>query len=210
MKRTLTTAAILLLLSACFESHTPLGPPGAVALGASFVGTWRCHTPTMESNEIMTITVLPFDEQQLLVELKESTIVGDVEQSRPSDIDRYRFYPSQLEDKSRDSDTADKSRESDTADTSRDSDTADKSRDSDTADTSGPQILWNAQELGQTTWQFVRIKQADKSSLTAQIVEDNALQGETEQEKLSDLRKRVSDEAIYGDAISCKRMGNED
>ena len=192
MKRTLTTAAILLLLSACFESHTPLGPPGAVALGASFVGTWRCHTPTMESNEIMTITVLPFDEQQLLVELKESTIVGDVEQSRPSDIDRYRFYPSQLEDKSRDSDTADKSRESDTA------------------DTSGPQILWNAQELGQTTWQFVRIKQADKSSLTAQIVEDNALQGETEQEKLSDLRKRVSDEAIYGDAISCKRMGNED
>ena len=170
MKRTLVSAALLLLLSACFESDTPLGPPGAIARGSSFVGIWRCHTPTMASNEIMTITVLPFDAQQLLVELKESAIVGDVEQSRPSDIDRYRFYPSQLDGKS------------------------------------GPQILWNAQELGKSNWVFVRIKQAGKSNLTAQIVQDDALQGKTESEKLSDLRSRVSDEAIYGEAISCKQL----
>ena len=172
MKRTLVSAALLLLLSACFESHTPLGPPGAVARGSSFVGIWRCHTPTMASNEIMTISVLPFDEQQLLVELKESTVVGDVEQSSLSDIERYRFYPSQIPAKS------------------------------------GAQIVWNAQELDlsatASNWVFVRIKQADQSSLTAQIVQDDALQGKTEQEKLSDLRKRVSDEAIYGEAITCK------
>ncbi len=176
MNRTLVSAALLLLLSACFESHTPLGPPGAIARGSSFVGTWRCHTPTMESNEIMTITVLPFDEQQLLVELKESVMVGDVEQSRPSDIERYRFYPSQIASKS------------------------------------GAQILWNAQELGLSatapTWVFVRIKQAGNSSLTAQIVQDSALLGENELQKLNDLRKRVGDEAIYGEAISCKRVAN--
>ena len=174
MNRTLVSAALLLLLSACFESNTPLGPPGAMARGSSFVGVWRCRTPTMASNEIMMITVLPFDEHQLLLELKESTIVGDVEQSSPSDIERYRFYPSQLEAKS------------------------------------GPQILWNAQELGTPNWVFVRIKQADKTSLTAQIVQDDALQGESEAEKLSDLRKRVSDEAIYGEAIRCKRVTDAD
>ena len=170
MNRTLVSAALLLMLSACFESHTPLGPPGAMARGSSFVGVWHCHTPAMASNEIMTITVLPFDEQQLLLELKESTIVGDAEQSSPSDIDRYRFYPSQLPAKS------------------------------------GAQILWNAQELGTPNWVFVRIKQANQSSLTAQIVQDDALQGKSEAEKLSELRERVSDEVIYGDAISCKRV----
>ena len=170
MNRILLSAALLLLLSACFESHTPLGPPGEIARGSSFIGTWRCHTSTMESNEIMTLTVLPFDEQQLLLELKESSVIGDVEQPSASDIDRYRFYPSQLASKS------------------------------------GPQILWNAQELGQTTWQFVRIKQADKSNLVAQIVQDDALLGKTEPEKLGELRKRVGDEAIYGEAIRCKRV----
>lgn len=174
MNRALVSAALLLLLSACFESQTPLGPPGAVARGSSFVGTWRCRTPTMESNELMTLTVLPFDEQQLLLELKESTIVNGTEQSRASDIDRYRFYPSEIANKA------------------------------------GAQILWNAQELDlsatEPPWEFVRIKQLSNSSLVAQIVQDDALRGETELEKLSDLRKRVRDEAIYGDAISCKRV----
>ena len=187
MQRTLVSAAVLLLLSACFESHTPLGPPGEVARGASFIGVWRCHTPTMESDEIMTITVLPFDEHQLLLELKELTLVDGVEQSSPSDIERYRFYPSEI---------------------------AAKSGGSDTPDKADPQILWNAQELGLSAsapaWTFVRIKQANKSSLIAQIVQDNALQGKSEQEKLSDLRKRVSDEAIYGEAISCKRVTDAD
>jgi|GEM_PF-1456440 len=174
MNRTLVSAALLLLLSACFESSVPLGPPGATARSSSFVGTWRCTTPTMESNEIMTLTVLPFDEQQLLLELKESTIVNGTEQSSASDIARYRFYPSEIVDKV------------------------------------GAQILWNAQELGLSAtahaWAFVRIKQTDKSKLVAQIVQDDALQGKTEPEKLSNLRKRVRDEAIYGDAISCKRV----
>ena len=176
MNRTLIGAAVLLMLSACFEAHTPLGPPGAIARGSSFLGTWRCQTPTMASNEIMTITVLPFDEQQLLVELKESVVLGDVEQPSPADIERYRFYPSAI------------------------------------ATQSGVQILWNAQELGwreaAPTWVFVRIKQSGKSSLVAQIVQDSALRGKTEREKLSELRKRVGDEAIYGDAISCKRVAN--
>ncbi len=205
MQRTLVGAAVLLLLSACFESHTPLGPPGEVARGASFVGVWRCHTATMESDEIMTITVLPFDEHQLLLELKELTVVDGVEQSSPSDIERYRFYPSEI---------AAKSRGSDTPDQSRGSDTPDQSRASDTPDQSGPHILWNAQELGLSVtapaWTFVRISLANKSSLVAQIVQDNALQGKTEQEKLGDLRNRVSDEAIYGEAIRCKRVPDAD
>lgn len=179
MQRTLVSAAVVLLLSACFESHTPLGPPGAIARGSSFVGVWRCHTPTMESNEIMTITVLPFDEHQLLLELKELTVVDGTEQSSPSDIERYRFYPSQIAGESEDRNMTSKPES---------------------------QILWNAQELGRTNWVFVRISLANKSSLVAQIVQDNALQGETEPEKLSDLRKRVSDEAIYGEAISCRRV----
>ena len=168
MNRTLVSVAVVLLLSACFESHTPLGPPGTVARGSSFVGTWQCRTPTMESNEIMTITVLPFDEQQLLLELKERT--------GASDIEHYRFYPSEIVDKS------------------------------------GPQILWNAQELGFSakaySWVFVRIKQLSKSKLVAQIVQDKALLGETESEKLSELRKRVRDETIYGESISCTRVSD--
>ena len=172
MKRTLVSATLLLLLSACFESQTPLGPPGAVARGASFVGSWSCTTPTMENTEIMTITVLPFDDQLLLLELKESTLVNGAEQASASDIERYRFYPSEIVNKS------------------------------------GAQILWNAQELGKEApdWVFVRIKQTGNSKLVAQIVQDDALQGKTEQEKLSDLRKRIRDDAIYGDAISCKRV----
>ena len=172
MNRTLVSVAVVLLLSACFESHTPLGPPGTVARGSSFVGTWQCRTPTMESNEIMTITSLPFDEQ----ELKESTLVDDIEKASASDIERYRFYPSEIVDKS------------------------------------GPQILWNAQELGFSakaySWVFVRIKQLSKSKLVAQIVQDKALLGETESEKLSELRKRVRDETIYGESISCTRVSD--
>ncbi len=176
MNRTLVSVAVVLLLSACFESHTPLGPPGTVARGSSFVGTWQCRTPTMESNEIMTITALPFDEQQLLLELKESTLVDGVERTGASDIEHYRFYPSEIVDKS------------------------------------GPQILWNAQELGFSakaySWVFVRIKQLSKSKLVAQIVQDKALLGETESEKLSELRKRVRDETIYGESISCTRVSD--
>ncbi len=172
MNRTLVSAIVLLLLSACFVSQTPLGPPGSVAIDANLLGTWRCHTPTMESNEIMTITALAFDAQQLLLELKESTLVDGVEQASASDIDRYRFYPSEVVAKS------------------------------------GRKILWNAQELGKSTpvWSFLRIKQADQSTLVAQIVQDDALHGKTEQAKLSDLRKRVLEDAIYGESISCKRV----
>ena len=174
MKPIWVSAAVLILLSACFESQAPLGPPGSVAIDSHLLGTWRCHTPTMESNEIMTITVLAFDAHQLLLELKESTLVDGVEQASSSDIDRYRFYPSLVVSKS------------------------------------GRQILWNAQELGKTSpvWSFLRIKQSDQSTLVAQIVQDDALHGKTEQAKLNDLRKRVLDEAIYGEAISCKRVAD--
>jgi len=185
MNRTLISAALLLSLSACFESQTPLGPPGAVARGSGFVGVWKCRTPTMESHEIMTVTVLPFDAQQLLLELKESALIDGAEQPSASDIERYRFYPSEIND---------------------------SSGDSAATDSAGPKIMWNAQALSLSgtapTWVFVRIKQAGKSSLVAQIVQDGALHGKTEDEKRSDLRKRVQDEAIYGDAIRCKRVAD--
>ena len=174
MKRNLLSTTVLVLLSACFASQTPLGPPGSVAIDANLIGIWRCHTPTMESNEIMTITALAFDAQQLLLELKETTLVDGVEQISTSDIDQYRFYPSEVVAKS------------------------------------GKQILWNAQELGKTTpaWSFLRIKQADQSTLVAQIVQDDALHGKTERAKLNDLRKRALEEAIYGEAIRCKRVAD--
>ena len=174
MNRILVSATLLLLLSACFVSQTPLGPPGSVAIDANLLGTWRCHTPTMESNEIMTVSAMAFDAHQLLLELKETTLVDGVEQASTSHIDRYRFYPSVVVAKS------------------------------------GKQILWNAQELGKTTpaWSFLRIKHAGQSTLVAQIVQDDALHGKTEQAKLGDLRQRVLDEAIYGEAIRCKRVAD--
>jgi len=159
MRRWLILAILAALLAGCLQSDVPLAPPGSSARSKALVGVWRCLSPNMEKGEFMTATVLPFDQQQLLLELKNSREAG---------VFRYRFYPSR----------------------------------------EGKTVVWNAQELnpeGDGKWSFARILLASSSSLIARVIQESALTGSTDAEKLADARARSADDSIYGDPFRCER-----
>ncbi len=179
MNRWLLSGLILLLLAACFESMAPLSPPGQPACGndqfchgTRFVGTWNCTSADMAKSETMIATILPFDAQQLLIELKDSS---DPEPTR------YRFYPTLV--------------------------SAGNGSSQPGKGKAVSQILWNAQELKAketpAKWNFVRIKQPKSTELIAQVVQDDALAGSSESDKMANLRERLMDESIYGAEVRC-------
>jgi hypothetical protein len=77
----------LAVLGGCFQSTVPLGPPGKSALDPRLLGVWQCASKNLDANETMTATVMRFDEQQYLLELKDST---------DPKIEHYRFFPSKI------------------------------------------------------------------------------------------------------------------
>jgi hypothetical protein len=87
MRRAPIYLICLAALGGCFQSTVPLSPPGKSALDSRLLGTWQCASKNLDANETMTATVMRFDEQQYLLELKDST---------DPKIEHYRFYPSKI------------------------------------------------------------------------------------------------------------------
>ena len=87
MRRTFLLGMLLLAISACFESPNPLTEAKANVRGSALIGLWRCSSEEMDKNEFMSATVLAFDDQYLLVDLRHSA---------EPEIERYRMFPSQL------------------------------------------------------------------------------------------------------------------
>ena len=87
MRRTFLLVLCLLALSACFESPKPLTDAKQIVRDSALIGLWRCTSKEMEADEFMTATVLAFDDQQLLIDLRHSV---------EPEVDRYRMYASQI------------------------------------------------------------------------------------------------------------------
>jgi hypothetical protein len=85
--RTRAWATLLLapLLSACYESPLPLGPPEQGTVDAAYVGTWTCVAPKDAKNVAM-VTTVPFDAHQFFVEWREE----------PDHVTRYRAFATRV------------------------------------------------------------------------------------------------------------------
>jgi hypothetical protein len=79
--------AILVLLSGCFQSHQPLSEASENLRQSTLLGQWRCTSESMEANEFADVTVILFDTQHLLVELRHSS---------DPEIERYRVFPTRI------------------------------------------------------------------------------------------------------------------
>lgn len=87
MRRIFLFGMMLLAISACFESPQPLSDAKTNVRSSALIGVWRCTSEEMDKKEFMSATVLAFDEQQLLVDLRHSA---------EPEIERYRMYPSEI------------------------------------------------------------------------------------------------------------------
>jgi hypothetical protein len=86
--RSLVRWSLLLLapvLTACFESPLPLGPPEQATIDPAFIGVWTCVDPK-DAKNVATITTVPFDAHQFYVEWQEE----------PDHLTRYRAYTTRL------------------------------------------------------------------------------------------------------------------
>jgi hypothetical protein len=86
--RALARPALLLLaalLTACFESPLPLGPPEQGTIDPAFIGVWTCVDPK-DAKNVATITAVPFDAHQFYVEWQEE----------PDHVTRYRAYATRI------------------------------------------------------------------------------------------------------------------
>ena len=85
--RPFVRSSLLLLapvLSACFQSPQPLGPP-ALAVDAAFVGTWTCVDPK-DAKNVAVVTTVPFDAHQVYVDWREE----------PDHVTRYRAFATKV------------------------------------------------------------------------------------------------------------------
>jgi hypothetical protein len=89
MHRKLLLIAALILFSGCFQAHQPLGDARENLGQSTLLGQWHCTSENMEANEFINATVILFDTQHLLVELRHS--------SEP-EIERYRVFPTRIKD----------------------------------------------------------------------------------------------------------------
>ena len=74
-----------LLLSGCYQSAVPLGPPDRGTIDPALVGTWTCVDPKDASNTA-TVTSVAFDAHQYFVEWREA----------PDHVTRYRAWSTAL------------------------------------------------------------------------------------------------------------------
>jgi hypothetical protein len=87
--RVLATAALglgTLVLCACYQSDSPLGPPDRGTIDRGLVGTWTCVDPKDASNTA-TVTAVAFDAHQYFVEWREA----------PDHVTRYRAWSTPID-----------------------------------------------------------------------------------------------------------------
>jgi hypothetical protein len=77
----------LIFISGCFQAHQPLSEASENLRQSTLLGQWHCTCESMEANEFINATVMLFDTQHLLVELRHS--------SEP-EIERYRVFPTRI------------------------------------------------------------------------------------------------------------------
>ena len=83
--RGLIAAVGAIVVSGCYESPAPLGPPDQGVIEAGFIGTWSCVDPK-DAKNVATITTVPFDAHQFFVEWRE-----------PADhVTRYRAFTTRI------------------------------------------------------------------------------------------------------------------
>jgi hypothetical protein len=72
------------LLTACFQSPQPLGPP-TLAVDAAFIGAWTCVDPK-DAKNVAVVTTVPFDAHQFYVDWREE----------PDHVTRYRAFATKV------------------------------------------------------------------------------------------------------------------
>ena len=87
-RRWMTLPACLVMAAAlpgCYESSSPLSPPGKVRHDAGLIGSWRCLPDGTRPDEHGSLEVFSFDDAQYYAEWREE-----------EETTRYRAYGSQV------------------------------------------------------------------------------------------------------------------
>ena len=86
LARFVPLAVLLLALSGCpFSTDTPLADPASASPDSRLVGSWR--TQDKESGEWNTLTILPFDEHEM---------VGIAPDGTSGKVDAFRLFPTAI------------------------------------------------------------------------------------------------------------------